>query len=303
MQTRRKEQLTGGTLGAVWAVCRGRIEYCGQTKGILLGSKTEKPDEYRAKQMFNRITSIELISNEDGQPSQVDYVSKEPNLDTALEVSRYTEGIQKGLWKGFKSSNTLFYVPYLRRHWLVSTDGAVRQDKFNDEVPPALYTLERLGLSTFNEMQHCWFNEVRELQLALQIFEANSVRFAQSAPEMYSFSEVDPRNIGVSSGINWSYGWPDESLTLLEKYIGDTEDNKSKLASTGKQDRHLWLWVDEFTLKSVLNAFSDKESRLPSRKPVLPEEITHVWIVNELNGYGWYFSPNGGWQVVLEEAS
>jgi hypothetical protein len=268
-----------------------------------LGSKIEKPDENRAKQMFKRITSIELISNEDGQPSRVDYVSKEQNLNIALEVSRYTEGIQKGLWKGYKSSNTLFYAPYLHRHWLVSTDGAVRQDIFKDEVPPALYTLERLGLSAFNEMQHWWFNEVRELQLVLQIFEANFVRFAQSAPEMYSFSEVDPRNIGVSSGINWSYGGPDESLTLLEKYIGDTEDNKAKLASTDRQDRHLWLWIDEYTLKSVLDAFSDDENRLPSREPVLPEEITHVWIVNELNGYGWYFSPDEGWQVVREEAS
>lgn len=265
-----------------------------------MGSKTEKLDEIRAKQMFKRITSIELISMEDGQPSQVDYVSKEPILNTALEVSRYTEGIQKGLWKGYKSSNTLFYAPYLNRHWLLSTDGAVRQDKFKDAIPAALYTLERLGLCAFNEMQHWWFNEVRELQSALEIFEANFVRFAQSAPEMYSFSEVDPRNIGVTSGISWSYGGPDESLILLENYMGNTEDNKSKLASTGKINRHLWLWIDDFTLNSVLKAFSDDETRLPSREPVLPEEITHVWIVNELNGYGWYFSPDGGWQDVRE---
>jgi hypothetical protein len=265
-----------------------------------MGSKVEKQDERRARKIFESVTSIEMEPNEDGQPSQVDYISKDTNMNTALEVSRYTDGIQKGLWMGYKSSNTLLYAPYLHNHWIISTDGAVRQDKFSDEVPPVLFTIERLGLSAFNEMQHWWFDEVRELREVLRVFGANSVRFAQSAPEMYSYSEVDPRNIGVTSGINWKYEGPDASLTQLEKYISSTEDNKSKLSSTGRQNRHLWLWIDEYTLNSVFKAFSDSETRLPTRKPVLPDEITHVWIMNELNGYGWYYSPDECWQVVRE---
>lgn len=267
-----------------------------------MGSKIEKPEEIRAKLIFESVTSIELTSQENGEPSRVDYVSSYQAHDTALEVSRFTNHSQKSLWAGYKNKDSFFYVPRLTLQWLVTTEGVVRQDKLKEEIPRALLTLERMGLTSYDKFDYLQF-EQDDLQEVLRIFRSNSIDYVRAGNHFFSARECDPRNVAVMPSQSYAYYGPDLALEIVEEFIATTPDNLSKLNNTFKSNRHLWLWLDSYSKKSVSDAFDLIEERVPTRFPILPIEINHLWIVNELNGYGWYFSPDEGWQVVREEAS
>jgi hypothetical protein len=263
-----------------------------------MGSKYEKENEVKAKNIFVDETSIELVSNENGESGRVDYVSKFQHDDTALEVSRFTNHSQKTLSAGYRSQDSLIYIPILGLHWLVTTDGVVRQDKLKTEIPIALHTLERMGLSAYNELQYWWFDQVRELRQVLEIFRSNSINYAQAANHMFSEREDGPRNVAILPGQNYSYYGPDTSLEIIEDFILSNLDNRQKLQASLKAHRHLWLWLDGNSNKSVLEAFREDETRLPARPPKLPEEITHLWVVNEENMSGWHYDPSEGWRFL-----
>ncbi len=101
-------------------------------------------------------------------------------------------------------------------------------------------------------------------------------------------------NIGITYGINWMYGRPDSALEILEGYISRNEDNLEKLAESCAGERHLLLWLDEHSLREFSDAFKVEDIALPSRKPIHPSAVTHLWIVNDVNGLGWRFEPESG---------
>jgi hypothetical protein len=256
----------------------------------------ERAEEFTARKFLESFLNLNLELADVGGTSQADYNFSKDNLKCSLEVSRFTEQIQKGLWKGYLQGQEMLHFPLLRSHWLLSARGIPKTKDVEKYIFPALHTLERYFLESYwPSLQSWWFEHERELRAVAEAFEIVGIESAQSRAQMFYQDDNLMFNIGIMYGNNWMYGGPDSALEILEEYIARTEDNLEKLAQTGSDERHLWLWLDEHSLRGVSNAFKDEDIALPSRKPNLPPAVTHLWIVNEVNGLGWRFEPESGW--------
>lgn len=256
----------------------------------------ERVEEFTARKFLESFLNLDLQLADIGGTSQVDYNFSKDELNCSLEVSRFTDQVQKGLWKGYSHGDEMLHFHLLRRHWLLSARGIPKTKDVEKYIFPALHTLERYFLESYwPSLQSWWFEHERELKAVAQAFEIVGIESAQSGTQMFYQDDNSMFNIGIMYGNNWIYGGPNSALEILEEYIGRTEDNLEKLAQSGADERHLWLWLDEHSLRGVADAFKDEDAALPSRKPNLPPEVTHLWIVNDVNGLGWRFDPEPGW--------
>lgn len=101
----------------------------------------------------------------------------------------------------------------------------------------------------------------------------------------------------VMSSSGWSYSGPDAALTVLEDFVAADTKHSSKLGKTGASDRLIWAWTDMATPGFLRQAFSHRETRLPSRAPNLPEAITELWCIDDVYERGWRWS--GAWSWVI----
>lgn len=256
----------------------------------------ERPEEFMARKFLESFLNVNLKFADTGGTSKVDYNFSRENLECSLEVSRFTEQIQKGLWKGYSPGQELMHFPSLRSHWLLSARGMPKMKDVEKYIFPALHTLERYFLESYwPSLQSWWFEHDPELKVVAESFEIVGIESAQSRTQMFFQDDNLIFNIGVIFGNNWMYGGPNSALEILEEYIGRAKDNLAKLAQTEADERHLWLWLDEHSLRGVSDAFKDEGVALPSRSPNLPHAVTHLWIVNEVSGLGWMFEPENGW--------
>ena len=259
----------------------------------------ERAEEFAARKFLETFLNLNLHLADVGGTSQVDYNFSKDSLKCSLEVSRFTEQIQKGLWEGYSEGDEMLHSPLLRGHWLLNARGVPKTKDVEKFIIPALHTLERYFLDSYwPSFQSWWFENDRELKLVAEAFEVVGIESAQSRAQMFYQDDNLMFNIGITYGNNWMYGGPDSALEILEKYIGRTEDNLRKLAQTGSDERHLWLWLDMHSLRGVLDAFKNEGVTLPGRKPNLPPAVTHLWIVNEVNGNGWRYEPKNGWSKI-----
>lgn len=259
----------------------------------------ERAEEFAARKFLESFLNLDLHLADLGGTSQVDYNFSKDNLKCSLEVSRFTEQIQKGLWEVYSDGDEMLHSPLLRGHWLLSACGMPKNKDVQKYIIPALHTLERYFLDSYwPSLQSWWFEHDRDLKVVAEAFEFVGIESAQSRAQMFYQDDNLIFNIGITYGNNWMYGGPDSALEILEEYIGCTGDNLRKLAQTGADERHLWLWLDEHSLRGVSDAFKEEDIALPSRKPNLPPAVTHLWIVSDVNGLGWRFEPENGWSKI-----
>lgn len=234
---------------------------------------------------------------------QVDYKFERDGQECALEVSRFTEELQKERWAGFRDGDELFNFYPLRRQWYLSAQGMPKIKDLKELVLPALHILERYHLDSYwPSMQSWWFEHDRELKEVAFAFHSVGIESAQSSVGMFEIDDARPFNVAVGCGLNWIFGGTNSALEIVEDYIGKTADNLRKLRESESIERHLWLWLDHHTVRGVLNAFAGLGDQLPTREPKLPEEITHLWLMYEEGGVGWLYDPLKGWtQIICKE--
>ncbi len=259
----------------------------------------ERADEVKARLFVEKYFGIDLkYADFNGQ---VDYKFERDGQECAIEVSRFTEERQKNLWSSFEPGSDMLYHPPLMFQWLLSAKGMPRLNEVKARVLPALHILERYDLNSYWHGLHSWwFERDEELRIVSLAFSEVGIESAQSGREFFKHSAEQPFNVGVTFRSFWSYGNADSALEILENHISSTEDNRKKLYESKAIERHLWLWLDRHTVGGVLEAFKGLDNHLPTRKPNLPEEVTHLWFVNEENGYGWFFNPLEGWASLSE---
>lgn len=80
------------------------------------------------------------------------------------------------------------------------------------------------------------------------------------------------------------------------------------LGESGARERHLFLWLDwESTWSSARplrggRADEYEHFGLPTNPPTLPPEVTHLWLVHDPTGRGWYWD-SAGWTWIGELGS
>jgi hypothetical protein len=207
--------------------------------------------------------------------------------------------LQKERWAGFHDGDELLNYSPLKRQWYLSAQGMPKIKDLKALVLPALHILERYHLDSYwPSMQSWWFEHDRELKEVALAFQSVGIESAQSAIGMFEIDEAHPFNVAVSIGLNWTFGGSNSALEIVEDYIGKTEDNLRKLRESESTERHLWLWLDHHTMRGVLDAFDGLGNQLPTREPNFPDEITHLWLMHEEVGVGWFYDPLKGWAQI-----
>jgi hypothetical protein len=129
---------------------------------------------------------------------------------------------------------------------------------------------------------------------------------ARAGVERASALNDQPRDDHVhkvlpSPGSGGSAGGSDEAFGLIEVALGGKPDNAEKLAASGAQERHLFVWLDDNTPFGMARPLSrdapdwdDGSFGLPSRAPDVDPAITDLWIVHERSRRGWRWS-RGVW--------
>jgi len=99
----------------------------------------------------------------------------------------------------------------------------------------------------------------------------------------------------------------DVTVSEAEKWLAsqrpDQQGARRKLMATGLSERHMFVWVDHYDVQASRGL---AEHELPARAPVLPAEITHLWLAADsgLRGVGgWHWAPTRGWSGLAEVES
>ncbi len=102
-----------------------------------------------------------------------------------------------------------------------------------------------------------------------------------------------PQGIGGPVDVTWEVflDWIRDVLSSPK-----TADVRRKLAATGAPERHVFLGASFTSPWGVFYALSDEHSSIPPLPPVLPEQVTHLWVINaQLPGRCLVWFPKRGW--------
>lgn len=263
-----------------------------------MGTKSESEEEIAARILFENITFIKLMSNENGEPGQVDYISEDIQYSCVLEVTTHTNEIRRALRKGDKDYTGIICRPELLSDWVIQTRDWPRRKLIEKEVIPQLQTLNVHGISEYYKSSHeWWMRKVPTLENAINVFNSASVEYVKKQT-LVNRDETGFSNVVLLPMVNWTYGGPDSALEIIETSTLLDSGNRKKLSGVDARTRHLFIWVNDDTDGNVLEAFNSINLELPSRHPNLPAEITHLWIVHRKTEIGWYFDPAIGWRTV-----
>jgi hypothetical protein len=253
----------------------------------------ERANELDAKQIVEMRLDIELEHAD--KTGGVDYKTTEGQV--AVEVTRVTDGRKEEGRKALrKPDQTRAFERDLLNCWLVfASDTQFGLKTFRQRVRPWLTELEGAGQGTFRyqrtrgliRVQHPLAVVYRHLLLA-------GVERASVVPHRYD--PLHHHRVIVSLGSGGSVMGSDDAVTLLSKTLGEKTDNPKKLAASGAEQRHLFVWLDDDTPFGIARPLSRPSSSsennafgLPVSAPELDPEITHLWVVHERSRRGWFW--------------
>jgi len=88
----------------------------------------------------------------------------------------------------------------------------------------------------------------------------------------------------------------DRIASWVGEFVERSTDVPRKLAETGAEERHAFIVVTLTSEWDVFHALTmDGYSHLPSVDPVLPDEVTHVWLLNTSGDRCIAWFPEKGW--------
>ncbi|MFZ4842101.1 hypothetical protein [Mycetocola saprophilus] len=251
----------------------------------------ERDDERAAKLVIEAVLSI-CLSHAD-HTGGVDYVSVDGRH--AVEVTRVTDGEKRAGRSALRwAKRAGMPEGDLQTCWLVIVpEGQSGLKTFRRDVYPAIIELEKAGETVFwRQIAALHMLEGGPLSEPYKILLEAGVESASAVPD-HSHKKQEHRVIpllnsgGSSSGSN-------HAVAQLAAALKRKPDNPDKLKDSGKEHRHLFVWIDDDTplvisrpLARDAPAWSDGEYGVPTVPPQLDAVITHLWIAHEGTGRGW----------------
>lgn len=256
----------------------------------------ERPNEQRAKEIVERVMSVELDHAD--THGGVDYLS--PHGTVAVEVTAVTEGARNGVRQALKRSVAKGVEGVeLQNCWIVMVDDLQGEMKsFIQRVQPAIAALESAGENYFvDQPAHVHVRQNGELSDVYRpLLEAGVIRASSAPHEAHSDDPDHSHKILVSLGSGGSVTDSNDALGRLLVSLKEKPDNAKKLAESGAAERHLFVWVNGNTAGSITRTLvGDTPDYVtgwgaPSIDPMLDKAITHLWVVHEGTGRGWLWN-------------
>jgi len=260
--------------------------------------KTESLSEKNARKIVEKYFNTELeFQDFDGR---VDFVSvTNSTLDIALEVTSFVDPNKMELDKLDFSRQSFIRTNSIRRNWFFSVRGIPNFRKFKKEVIPLIPVIEMHGIEKIVMSEHSWWMEtVETLKRVFQILKNNKIDSMNSNIGVLKDQNIDEeRLVIISYSENWVYEGEMSLLEPIEEFIWSDENNLMKLKNSGRESRHLFIWFNENTRKSVREFFEEAKFTLPSSALQLPDEITDLWISDYVTGNVLHFCNLYNWRA------
>ncbi|HEU5152047.1 MAG TPA: hypothetical protein VFU19_16250 [Iamia sp.] len=257
-----------------------------------MGSK--EWEEWACLTMSAALDATVEIHDDNSQPSMHDLEIAYPDGRLAVgEVTSNTDGASVALWKHINSGDR-WIDPNLEGGWALSLRPEAQGTAVQRFVPIILRLLEGMGVRRVepddDDFAPAWSQQL--FQLGVASASQHETAFAGSI--YVTLEQPSERSGGVV----------DQTGADLSRWIGEflaepkLADVRSKLARAEVDERHAFVVVPGFSTApfGVVNLLWDG-SYLPITDPVLPMEVTDVWIATTWSvpqGVRW--SSSVGWQ-------
>lgn len=259
----------------------------------------ERPSELAARIIVEKIYRTSLELNDFN--GEADYIFTTDDGASVLEVTSYwmRDYFEASLEE---NQNDLFFTtPYLNQNWMIAFDGYPTQKHVKDHLLMHIRELEHHHIFTFDwTFNEWWMRNVPTLEKslnALKEFKVISARVVSR--DIYLDLDQSERLVWLMPSMSYSYGGTNGALEVIELIVKANLRDQQKLCENSAPNKHYWIWINEHTHPSILEAFKGESFRhLPERNPRFPEAVTHFWIVQQDANTGWHFNPQSGWATV-----
>lgn len=204
------------------------------------------------------------------------------------------DGQSFALWKHVNGREGRWIVPNLAGGWMIELDPAAQGNDLRRQLPNLLRDLEAHSVREFGSGYRHRGERYRPDAERLGI--AHGRQGGTDFPGSVYFTIDLP--IERTGGIVASTG--DALVEWANEWIIDPgrADNLRKLAASGMAERQLCLVLPDFATVpfGVLDLLTREGAPLPTVPPILPPEVTHLWVLSVwtmADGVRW--SPDGGW--------
>jgi hypothetical protein len=193
-------------------------------------------------------------------------------------------------------------APQITGGWRVMVLPAARVKRLVTELPTLLGNLESAGVIEFS-------NRTSTPSGLATVAHDLGVVSARQADTRFPGSIYVLAELPMEQTSGWAAPTGDAVSTWISQWIGERSqaDNLRKLQRSGAAERHLFVIVPglESTAPFGVNDLLMRTGApLPASPPVLPAEVTHVWIMGVWqSGQGFRWSPDNGWQTFRNDAA
>ena len=166
----------------------------------------------------------------------------------------------------------------LKGGWMVVLRQGAMVNTARARLPDLLWRLEQAGIDEASVFSAGGFNEDgRYRWIPGQLAEAQTE--TAKATDIFAAGTI---SITSPMQVAWLSQDPDDVVTFVEEFVESRPTDVKKLGRAKADERHLFIWSGELSTGWVsLRALALDVPRLPTRKPRLPDEISHVWVAPE----------------------
>lgn len=256
--------------------------------------------EYGAARVVARFTGHRVTLQDDGSRDRMTDIRIDP-ADKAPSFAEVWTDIDEGYAAMYsrimKPQGQLpleLVEPRLKRVWFVTLSGSSNVGRLVTEVGTLLAHLEQWGLTFERVLEHASMKS--HSHHVVQTLAKRGVVKLSSRPcttEEHGIVRFYPGGISGSPRISWEtfITWVNQTL-----WSPRLKDVRSKLSDTGAAERHVFVGVTNSSPSDVFFGLGDHEEGLPSENPLLPPEITHVWLLRTpVPGRCVVWFPDRGW--------
>lgn len=259
----------------------------------------EKESERAARSIVESLYKTSLQLND--MNGEADYVFNSHEGASVLEVTSYwmRDYFEASLEENHH--NLFFTTQWLRHNWMIAFLGYPKIKHVQEYLTIHIRELENHHIFTFDwSFNEWWMKDVPTLKSAMKAMEEFKVTGARVVSgDIYSDLTQNERLVWLMPSMSYSFGGTSGALEVIEQIVNANLLDQKKLRQNPAVNKHYWIWINEFTHPSILEAFKgDAYRQLPDRNPKLPPGVTHFWIVQKVINTGWHFNPHRGWEIV-----
>ncbi len=224
-------------------------------------------------------TGARMVWNDDGSADrQVDWrLFYADGRCGALEVTRSVDPQAMEQIAALTRRGFTLHIPGLRYGWHVHLRPGGSITALPARLPDILHRAESLELHEFGRGIANVDLRGRELWVQLEQLEQQLERLGcawASTVEGFEPGQVALTPPGTGSwdaGVDGIPGW-------LEDFLPTRASDLAKLADSGADEAHLFVFADISTGLALLWALGPDQESLPARHIALPRPLTHVWL-------------------------